>query len=332
MDIPWERQVLRRFEPFMALRESGEDPFDGQQLWLQFNPKSLYKLLDGSGHRAEDILEALKGDDPLPHFDLKFRLSATVDATVESTVSENVAGVLTGSDPALRNEFVVLSAHLDHLGIASDGGPDKVFNGAMDNASGVAVLMQIARQLGKHKAPRRSIVFVAVTAEELGLLGSRAYVNGVSAQGKRIVADLNTDMFLPLYPMQYLMVFGLEESELGDDARMVAAETGIVVQPDPQPLRNRFIRSDQYSFIRAGIPALATKVGFAPGSPQAEMEHQWTATRYHAVGDDISQPVDLGAVGRYEDVIRRLAVRIADRDQAPKWLPTSVFSQLAPTP
>src|SRR6185436_13888890 len=146
---------------------------------------------------------------------------------------------------------------------------------------------------------------------------------------ERIVANLNTDMFLPLYPMRQIMVFGLDESELGDDVRAIAAEIGIGVQPDPQPLRNRFIRSDQYSFIRAGIPALATKVGFAADTPEAELEHQWTATRYHALGDDISQPVDLGAVGMYEAVIRRLAVRIANRAQAPKWRETSVFAQLA---
>ncbi len=155
-------------------------------------------------------------------------------------------------------------------------------------------------------------------------------MNSAQAQHKRIVANLNTDMFLPLYPMHALMVFGLEESELGADAQAVAAEVGLAVQPDPQPLRNRFIRSDQYSFIRAGIPALATKVGFAAGSPQAVLERQWTAARYHAVSDDAAQPVDLGAVGRYEDVIRRLAVRIANRDTAPKWLQTSVFAQLAP--
>jgi Zn-dependent M28 family amino/carboxypeptidase len=330
MDVPWERQVLRRFEPFMALRDAGEDQFAGQQLWLQFNPKSFHKLLEGTGQSAEDILAALKGDGPLPHFDLAYRISATIDATIESTVSENVVGVLRGSDPGLRDEYVVLSAHLDHLGVAREGGEDKVFNGAMDNASGVAVLMQIARELRKKKAPRRSIVFLAVTAEEVGLLGSRAWVNGAKTRGQRIVANLNTDMFLPLFPMRQLIVFGLDESELGDDVRAVAEAVGVTVQPDPQPLRNRFIRSDQYSFIRVGIPALATKVGFVAGTPEAELEKQWTAARYHALGDDLSQPVDLGAVGRYEDLLRRLAVRVANRAQAPKWRESSVFAQLAP--
>jgi len=329
-DVPFERAVLRRFEPFMTLRDSGEDQFEGQKIWLQFNPKKFQKLLEGSGHTADEIFATLKRRETLPRFELKARMVATIDAKVESTQSENVIGVLRGSDPAVRDELVVLSAHLDHLGVSSEGGADRVFNGAMDNASGVAVLMQIARELGKRKAPRRTVVFAAVTAEELGLLGSRAYVNGALARKERIVANLNTDMFLPLYPMRQIMVFGVDESELGDDVRAIAAEIGIGVQQDPQPLRNRFIRSDQYSFIRVGIPALATKVGFAADTPDAELERQWTATRYHAVGDDITQPVDLGAVGMYEVVIRRLAARIANRAQAPKWRETSVFSQIAP--
>ena len=146
----------------------------------------------------------------------------------------------------------------------------------------------------KKKAPRRSIVFAAVTAEELGLLGSRAYVADARARGQQIVANLNTDMFMPLYPMKQVVVFGLEESDLADDARAIAAELGIEVQTDPQPQRNRFIRSDQYSFIRVGIPSLATKIGFIADSPEAEIDSKWFAERYHAVSDSADQPVDLG--------------------------------------
>ena len=178
----------------------------------------------------------------------------------------------------------MLTAHLDHLGVASVGEGDRVFNGAMDNASGIAVMLQIARDLAKKKAPRRSIVFAAVTAEELGLLGSRAYVNDARSRGQQIVANLNTDMFMPLYPMKQVVVFGLEESDLADDARWIAAELGIDVQTDPQPQRNRFIRSDQYSFIRAGIPALATKIGvYRRIRPRRQLDSKWFAERYHAV-------------------------------------------------
>jgi hypothetical protein len=125
------------------------------------------------------------------------------------------------------------------------------------------------------------------------------------------------------------MVFGLDESDLGEDARAVAKQMDLGVQPDPQPLRNRFIRSDQYSFIREGIPALATKVGFDAGTPDAEIEKKWFAERYHGVSDSPDQPVDLGAIGTYAEAIKRLSVRVANRATAPAWHQSSVFAQLA---
>ena len=273
----------------------------------------------------------LKEGKPLPHFDLPWRLAAKVDAKVSDIVSENVVGVLPGSDADVaRRASWCLTAHLDHLGVASVGEGDRVFNGAMDNASGIAVLLQIARDLAKKKAPRRTIVFAAVTAEELGLLGSRAYVNEARSRGQQIVANLNTDMFMPLYPMKQVVVFGLEESDLADDARWIAAELGIDVQTDPQPQRNRFIRSDQYSFIRVGIPALATKIGVsrpirprrrstASGSPSVT-----TQSRIQPINPWISPR---SANTRNSSSDWRCTLRIAT--MAPRWYDTSVFSRLA---
>jgi hypothetical protein len=331
MDLPWERAILQRLEPFMVLR-GVDDQFVGQKIAVMLNPARFPVLLEGSSHKADDILALLKDGKSLPHFDLPSRLKAVVDVKVSQVASENVIGVLPGSDPKLRDEFVVLSGHLDHLGVRS-GGPDKdnadrIFNGAMDNAAGIAVLLRIARDLGKGKAPRRSIVFAAVTAEEMGLLGSRAYVARAKADHRKIVANLNSDMFLPLYPMKNLTVFGLEESDLADDARAVAKELGVDVQTDPQPQRNRFIRSDQYSFIRAGIPALATKNGTIAGTPEAEIESKWQTERYHGVTDDLAQPVDLAAIGVYTEISKRLAMRVANREQAPRWYDSSVFSKI----
>jgi Zn-dependent M28 family amino/carboxypeptidase len=330
MDLSWDRIAKSRFDPYMVLGGNAEDLLAGQRLLVQFNPDSFGKLLAGTPYDAQQMFKLLNDGAPLPRFDLAVSIASTIDSQLDRVTSENVVAVLPGSDPKLRDEYVVLSAHLDHLGVSTAAGEDRVFNGAMDNASGVAVLLQIARELSKGKAPRRSVVFLAVTGEEVGLLGSRAFVSAAQTRGMKIVANLNTDMFLPLYPMRQLLVFGLDESELRDDVNAVAAQSGLKVQPDPQPLRNRFIRSDQYSFIRAGIPSLATKVGFEAGTPDAELEKKWIAERYHAVSDSADQPVDLSAVGRYEDVIRRLAVRIADRDQAPRWLDSSVFSHIKP--
>jgi Peptidase family M28 len=324
MDLPWPRVMQTRLNPFMVLRGL-DDEFVGQKLWAIFNPTRLGLLLEGTPHKAEDILSLLQKGESMPHFDLAARISSVIDADVSTITSENVVGILPGSDPKLKNEYVVLSAHLDHLGVKPDGEGDRIYNGALDNAAGIAVLIEAARSLGKGKAPKRSILFAAVTAEEKGLLGSRANVAKSLAAGQAIVANLNSDMFLPLYPFKRVVVFGLEESDLADDARAVAGALGLEVQTDPQPLRNRFIRSDQYSYIRVGVPSVATKIGVAPGSPEAEIERLWQQDRYHGVSDDLNQPVDLTALGAYQDFATKLAARVANRAERPKWFDTSVF-------
>ena len=219
-------------------------------------------------------------DDPVPVPDaIRNAKPAAATVTVEKTTitSDNVAGKLAGSDPALRDEYVVLSGHLDHLGVGGAVGGDRIYNGAMDNASGIASLIETARSLAaRPKRPKRSVLFVAVTAEEKGLLGSRYFASHPTVPAKNIVANINMDMFLPLFPMKSVMVFGLDESDLGTSVRQVAASMGLGVQGDPEPLRNRFIRSDQYSFIRQGVPALALKVGYVPDSPDAATHAAWT--------------------------------------------------------
>jgi Zn-dependent M28 family amino/carboxypeptidase len=140
------------------------------------------------------------------------------------------------------------------------------------------------------------------------------------------------DMFLPLFPMKSVMVFGLDESDLGTTIRTVAASMGLGVQGDPEPLRNRFIRSDQYSFVRRGVPALALKVGFAPDSPEAAIHAAWTKERYHAPSDDLQQPVDLDAAVVFNDLLQRLTVAIADAPQRPRWNDTSFFKRFAAAP
>ena len=125
------------------------------------------------------------------------------------------------------------------------------------------------------------------------------------------------------------MVLGLDESDLGQDIRATANELGLEVQSDPEPQRNRFVRSDQYSFIKMGIPALAMKVGYRENSPEAAIAARWTAERYHAPSDDLNQPVDLAAADKYVDVLANLAQRIANRPSKPKWNDGSFFKRFA---
>ncbi|EQD80453.1 peptidase M28, partial [mine drainage metagenome] len=156
-----------------------------------------------------------------------------------------------------------------------------------DNASGVATLIEIARAFrASGQVPRRSILFVAVTGEEKGLLGSEYFAQHPSVPGT-IVADLNMDMFLPLYPLKYLEVQGLGESSLGPDLRALAAEVGVEAQPDHEPERVIFIRSDQYNFVKIGAPSLMLSVGYRKGSREEEISKAWFRERYHAPADDL---------------------------------------------
>ena len=187
----------------------------------------------------------------------------------------------------LKNEYVVISAHLDHVGVGEPINGDAIYNGAMDNASGIATLLETAAAAAAAGGYKRSLVFAAVTAEEKGLLGSRYFANRIPMSGGKVVANLNTDMFLPLFPLKSLVVQGLEESDLADDLKRVGAAAGIEVLSDPEPERNAFVRSDQYSFIKTGVPALSLKVGFTKDSPEHEMVKRWRTERYHAPSDDL---------------------------------------------
>jgi len=333
MDVPWARSTLTRGQVQMALADAALDETGSQQISVTMNPASAEKLFAGSGRTFADLLARVDAGQPVPGFTLPWRLKASIAVERGEVESQNVAGILRGADPQRRNEYVVLSAHLDHLGLADPPiGGDRVYNGAMDNASGIAALLEAAtrlREAGTNLRPARSLLFLAVTAEEKGLLGSRYFAAHPTVPRASVVANLNTDMFLPLFPLKTLTVLGLDESDLGADVREVAKAQAIGVEADPEPQRNRFVRSDQYSFIRQGVPALAFKVGYEANSPEAEISRKWTAERYHAVSDDLKQPVDLQAADKFVDVIGALAVRVANRTDRPAWHGTSFFKQFA---
>jgi Zn-dependent M28 family amino/carboxypeptidase len=329
-DIPWSRSTLARLRPSMVLADPSLDDTAGQQLAVTMNPAHADKLFAGSGHTFQELLALADAGKALPRFRLIPRIKATVSVRRGAVESQNVVGILRGSDPALKDQYVVLSAHLDHLGVGGAVNGDTIYNGAMDNAAGIAAILVVAAELHQAGAkPKRSILFAAVTGEEKGELGSRYFAAHPTIPAGAMVANVNVDMFLPLFPLKTLMVLGLDESDLGGDIRAVARGLGLAVQADPEPQRNRFIRSDQYSFIKAGIPALSMKVGYEEDSPEAEIARQWTAERYHAPSDDLSQPVDRQAADQYVQVIRTLVLRIADRATRPAWNADSFFKRFA---
>jgi Zn-dependent M28 family amino/carboxypeptidase len=331
MDIPWPRISANRAHPSMALSGTEFDETAGQELSVTFNPAHAEKLFAGSGHTLQEILDLAKDRKPLPHFALAATIRARATVKKKTVESANVIAKLPGSDPKLRNEYVVLSAHIDHIGIGEPINGDRIYNGAMDNASGSAVLLDVAESLKRSPEKcKRSLLFLFVTGEEKGLLGSRYFTSHPTVKPDAMIADINIDMFLPIVPLKVLTVYGLAESDLGDRASDVAQSIGVRVQADPEPQRNVFIRSDQYNFIRHGIPGLAMKVGFDPGSPEQKIFKDWLTQRYHAPSDDLDQPIDLSAAANYEEIIRRLMVRVATDDARPHWKANSFFRRYAP--
>lgn len=317
-------------QPVFGLADPALQETTGQAVAIAIHAGGAEKFFAGSGHTFEEIQKLARDNAPLPKFPLAVSLRAKTVVKSDSLDAPNVVGMLPGSDARLKNEYVVFSAHLDHVGVGRPVNGDSIYNGAMDNASGIASVLEVARLIKESAAkPKRSILFLAVTAEEKGELGSRYFAAHPTVAEDRIVADINLDMFLPLYPLKYIEVQGLGESTLGETVRAAAKELGVQVQPDNEPEQNRFIRSDQYSFIRRGVPALAFKFGYAPGSPEEKIRRDWVRDRYHKPSDDLEQPVDKASAALFDRVILGLIERVADDAARPHWYENSFFRRFA---
>jgi Zn-dependent M28 family amino/carboxypeptidase len=320
-DTSWETTVRARLNPAMAI-QGAKDASDGIQFAAQFNPAEAGLLFQGTAHELPALIESANKGERLPRFELPFRVRARLAQTESATRSDNVCGKLAGSGP----ESVALTAHLDHIGTGAPINGDGIYNGAMDNASGIATLIEVARAL-RGRSMRRSILFVALTAEEKGLLGSRYFAEHMPAG---VVANINFDMYLPIHRMRKLMVLGLAESDLGASLEPVARAAGVELQPDNEPARNRFIRSDQYSFILRGVPSVALKVGFDAGTPEEKLQREWTANRYHKPADDLAQPVDRDTAVLFNRIVEGFAAAVADQPSPPRWNESSFFKRFAP--
>lgn len=316
--------------PTVELADPDLQASRGEAVAITLTAAGAAAVLDGSGHTLEELNQLVADHKPLPRFALPGTLKAHATLTRESIASANVVGMVEGSDPALKSEYVIMSAHLDHLGVGRPVNGDDIYNGAMDDASGIASIIETARLLKTSGVKtRRSVIFLAVTAEEKGELGSQYFAAHPTVPFNRIVADLNLDMFLPLYPLKVIEVQGLAESSLGQSAREAAQSLGVGVQTDREPDQNRFIRSDQYSFIRRGIPSLAFKFGYEFGSPEETIRKNWVRDVYHKPNDDLKQPVDREAAALFDEVIMRLLQRVANDPARPTWNQDSFFKRFA---
>src|SRR6476646_190024 len=222
--------------------------------------------------------------------------------------------MLPASDPTLANQAIALTAHLDGYGYGEPVNGDRIYNGTLDDAAYVALMIRLAER--RHGQPfRRPVLFAVVTGEEKGLLGSRWFVAHPTVPLSRIAADINLDQLRPIFPLELLTVHALDDTSLGDAARAVAASLGIAVQKDPEPERNLLSRSDQWPFLQAGIPATAFVFGYRPGSPSERVYRQWYRIGYHRPQDDLNQPMDWKAAADFNRFIFKLIERVTDKPE-----------------
>ena len=281
--------------------------------------------------RASVAWQAVRADDAAGRPARTGPLATTVAATLRYSLahlqSENVAGRLWGSDPALADQVVILSAHLDHIGITRPINGDAINNGAMDNAAGVASLLETAKLFQQSgKAPRRSVLFLVVTAEEKGLVGSDFYATYPTVPKTDIVADVNLDMPILTYQFTDLVALGAERSGIGPVVAHVAEAEGLALTPDPYPDEADFVRSDHYSFVRQGIPSVMLELG--PGGPGKAATEDFLAHHYHQPSDDLSLPFDWAAGRKFVKVNYLIAKTLADAPGRPKWVKGDYFGAL----
>ena len=269
---------------------------------------------------ASALAEAEKPEGAVKGFALATKAKVELKTEIQKSESSNVVGVIEGSDPTLKAQTIILSAHLDHVGIKDNAKPgeDRINNGALDNASGIATLLEVARGFKNSKVrPKRSIVLLAVTAEEKGLVGSDYFANNPTVKKADIAADVNLDMPVLLYPFSDVIAFGSDRSTVGDAVKRAAGRVGIALSGDPMPEEGLFTRSDHYRFVEQGVPSVFLMTGFQNGGEKAFKD--FLKTNYHQPGDDLKQPIDYTAAARFALVNYEIARELANTPARPVW-------------
>ncbi len=309
---------------------TGSQP-PGLRLQLGISPDWAPRLFEGAQKTLEEVRREARANSRVgPRgFALRPVLSVSAESKWEDFTSPEVVGLLRGSDPELASEHVVLMAHLDHLGARTEvrPGEDGIYNGALDNASGVATMLEAARQFAAQPVrPRRSVLFIANTGEERGLLGADYFATHPSVPASSIVGLVDLDMPLLLYQFTDVIAFGADHSTMGEVVAEAGRSMGISVSPDPMPEEAIFTRSDHYMFVRKGIPAVLLMTGHANGG-KAHWDN-YLGKIYHTPGDDLSLPIDWNAGARYALLNYRIARAMADAPKRPMWLAGDYFGDL----
>jgi hypothetical protein len=276
------------------------------------------KLFAGAPKTFDQVMAAAEtptGD--VPRFALPLTAAVSMKMETRPLESSNVAGLFEGSDPSLEDEVIVLSAHLDHLGVSAPVKGDGVYNGALDNAAGIATLLDVARGFAEGPPPRRSILFLAVTAEEKGLIGSEYFAHQPTLPKASLVADVNLDMPVLTYAFTDVVAFGAGHSSIGPAVKRAGESMGVGLADDPFPDEGVFVRSDHFRFVEQGIPSVMLATG--PGNGGDAAWQAFLTRNYHQPSDDLSQPIDYASAGRFSALNYAVARELADGDAPPSW-------------
>lgn len=331
--FPWERVVQVVTEPLMTWVDAQGQPANqhpGLHGGALLGPAGATKLFAHSPTPLDEVYAAGESGKP-QSFELPVTVTIKGTTAHEKKSSPNVIGLLTGGDPALSKSYVVLTAHLDHTGIGPAVAGDTIYNGAYDNAAGSAILLEVARAMAAaRERPRRSVLVTFVTAEEKGLLGSDYFARNPTVPPDALVANVNLDMPVLQWPLADVVAFGAESSSLDAVVAQAVKSAGLKLSPDPLPNENLFVRSDQYSLVKQGVPAVYLMPGFTSSDPQKDggkMLGSFLAGHYHRPSDDLSLPMDLSAVETFTQANYLIAVAIANDPEAPAWKPGNFFGE-----
>jgi hypothetical protein len=331
--VPWEFMVTNLdMMQLTWLRKEDGAPFvvpPELDLVALMSPSGGARLFEGA-QRSYAAVRAEAVDGVPKGFPLAVEIDLAQQARHGQRTSSNVAAVLRGTDPALRAEHVVLVAHLDHDGIGAEIGGDAIRNGAMDNAAGIATLLEAARALGADP-PRRSVLFLAVTAEEKGLLGSEYFAHYPTVPIEDVVAAVNLDMPVLLYDFTDVIAFGAQHSSLQQVLETALAGASLALTPDPIPAQALFTRSDHYSFVQRGVPSIFLMTGWntpAGAGEGGKVFMDFLGTHYHRPSDDLNLPVDYAAGAKFAYVNYLIAREIANAADRPRWNEGDFFGGL----
>ncbi len=330
---PWALVVSNNRFPSMGLLDASGAVVDGHprlRAGAAVSRAAANRLFGASGHTAAEVFARAEAGEVLS-FDLKAEITVGGEATIRTVTSANVIGWLPGSDPALAGQPVVVTGHLDHLGIGAAVDGDSIYNGAMDNAVGIGLILAAAEQMAAGPRPARPVLFAALTAEEKGLLGAYHLARTPPSRVQQFAANVNVDMPLFPAPVRSLIAWGAEHTTLGALTLSAATKAGWVVTPDPMPEETIFVRSDQYPFVQSGVPSIYLSSGMKPVDPAVDLAGMWSThlkTRYHKPSDDLSQPVDWPSAGALAVLITDIVTDTANASPAPAWLPNDFFGGL----